>query len=453
MQKSLPEWLDWMEQIHPSEIELGLDRVYDVALRLGLAPLDAGGARDAFSEPSLRVATNIIVVAGTNGKGSTIATLQHLCEHAGLSTCVYTSPHFEHYSERFEFDGNPVSDTELCSVLAQIEFARGSTALTFFEFSTLAALLLCRQRKPDVAILEVGLGGRLDAINIVPADIAVITQIDLDHQDWLGDTRELIGAEKAGILRPGIKFVCADLSPPSSIRELARTLQADSYFLSEDFEISRRTDRLEWHSKKSAAFVFHDPGLHPSSIAAALQVLELLTQESVTKEATSKFNVLALPGRQQALSHAGVSVLLDVAHNPAATIHLRNCMQRSQMGQAIDSTADGAKEIRANRTLAVFAVMADKDWQTMVSLISDVIDGWFLAELPGNQRAEANKAIEAYLKIDSPAVSTASCSSVDTAIKSALSEAQPGDNLVVFGSFFTVAAALKYFKLVGSLDG
>ena len=437
-----------MELLHPSEIELGLDRVFDVALRLGLAPLDAGGAQKVLSAPSQKVATNIIVVAGTNGKGSAIATLQNLCQRSGLSTFVYTSPHFEHYSERFEFDGNPVSDTELCSVLAQIDLARSNTALTFFEFSTLAALLLCHERKPDVAILEVGLGGRLDAINIVPADIAVITQIDLDHQDWLGDSRELIGAEKAGILRPDIKFVCADLSPPQSIRAIASTLSTESYFLGDNFAISQLPGHLEWHSARSTAFAFHDPGLHPSSVAAALQVFELLIQERVTEEMTLDFDSLSLPGRQQALCHRGVSVLLDVAHNPAATKHLRSSLEAR-----LDRTTTNEANNRAGRTLAVFAVMADKDWQQMVHIISDVIEGWFLAELPGNRRAQASMAIEDYVKNDCSAVSTATCPSVSNAIETALADAQPGDSLVVFGSFFTVAAALRYFKLVGSLDG
>lgn len=455
MRRSLNTWLAWMEEIHPAEIELGLDRVFEVARTLGIAPLDCGAQIDTLSSQNSRLATHIVVVAGTNGKGSTIATLQNLVQRAGLTALVYTSPHFENYTERFELNGQPIDELLLCDVLEQIEAARGATPLTFFEYSTLAALQLCMDHRPDVAILEVGLGGRLDAINIVPADLAIITQIDLDHQDWLGETRELIGAEKAGILRSGGQFICADHEPTNSIKDKAIELSVDAFYLGSDFDLQRSGRALSWQSNRyeTGAVVCPDPGLHLSSVAAALKAFEEIQQKTITPDDLSGLATLSLKGRQQQLVCANRLVMMDVAHNPAAVAHLRTSLQGLTHWPSAAAKSLNHGDIGDGRSIAVFAVMADKAWPEMVELISDVIDQWFLAELPGNQRAASNETIESYLQQQYPETPSTRVGSVAMALDRALAAATTQDRIIVFGSFFTVAAALAHIRSLGDYDG
>src|SRR5690606_5945833 len=219
---SLQAWLKWLEQCHPTEIDLGLARIHQVAERLQL----------------LTPAARVITVAGTNGKGSCVAAVAALLRAAGLRVGVYTSPHLRRYNERIAVDNEFASDSEICAAFAAIAAACNGISLTYFEYGTLAALEIFRQRKVEVMVLEVGLGGRLDAVNILAADFAVITSIDLDHQDWLGNDREAIGAEKAGIVRAGRPLVCADPSPPASIRAAALTVGAPYYGINETFGFS-----------------------------------------------------------------------------------------------------------------------------------------------------------------------------------------------------------------------
>lgn len=413
-----------------------------VAKRLHLAPIDSGDGLQATqntSDHAKPIADKIVVVAGTNGKGSSVAALEQLLLEADNRVGVYTSPHFHHYNERFRINGVEAADAEICAALHNVERARADTALTYFEFSTLVALVLFSAAQLDVAILEIGLGGRLDAVNTVCADVALITRIDLDHQDWLGDTRELIGAEKAGILRNNCVFVCADVDPPASIVDIASVKCANSYFIGDHFTVSP-SSVSQGFDLTTAAGISHllpDIGLHPASLAAAVQVAELLGFALDSASVTGVLSRLSLAGRQQLLSLAGYSVLLDVAHNPSAVTHLRT------------SFRPGARFAHANRTVAVFAVMADKEWAEMVDIIHDVIDHWFLAKLPGNDRAQSPQEIADYLRKIGQA--GAQCvDDVGIGVDSALLKVQQLSTdgspaqVVVFGSFFTVAAAMQH---------
>lgn len=491
--QTLADWLEWIERTHTSEIELGLDRVTEVARRLNIKPVDGNGLIQAENNTPIaasgqlamataeNIAENIVVVAGTNGKGTTVSVLEQLLCDAGRTVGVYTSPHFHHYNERFRINQHEVEDQQLIAALEVVEAARAETPLTYFEFSTLAALQLFSAQPLDVVILEVGLGGRLDAVNIVPADIAVVTRIDLDHQGWLGDTRELIGAEKAGVLRDQIQLVCSDREPTESIHAAARKNRAAAYFLGLDFDISKAADTpaeseantntrdkkqragtrdlgLSWRSIAGETLNLPPSNLHPDSIAAALTVAELL---SLPLQACSVGNSLAqlrLAGRMQSFKLDSASVLVDVAHNPAAVEHLRSVLI----------------EQRPQRCLAVFAVMADKEWRSMVDIINDVIDDWFLAELPGNQRAERAVNVAEHLQSDQTGLTVnihpdpaQALAAARKAVPCRMAEqidsrtAQPADSrsteladtlIIVFGSFFTVAPALDYLHSVSAVE-
>ncbi len=349
---------------------------------------------------------------------------------AGYSVGAYTSPHFIRYNERFRINGKPASDSILLPALQSVEEARGKTALTYFEFSTLAALQLFADNDLDFALLEVGLGGRLDAVNIVRPDLAIITRVDLDHQDWLGSTREAIGAEKAGILRAHCPLVCADRDPPDSVRKRAAGLglAPSAYYLGEDFNISEAADASHWlwKSKDQASYFLPRNTLHPDSVAAAIQACHLLTADCSEAGIAASMRRMQLTGRMQYLKIGAVQMLLDVAHNPSAAEHLVDEIRR--IG-------------RASRVYAVFAVMADKDWRTMLTIINDAIDAWFLAELPGNDRAEAPGRIAEVLASQGGRV--AKCGGTVAAnVSAAARQATAADLIVVFGSFFTVAQAI-----------
>ncbi|MFK7734249.1 MAG: folylpolyglutamate synthase/dihydrofolate synthase family protein [Pseudomonadales bacterium] len=385
-----------------------------------------------------QIADKIVVVAGTNGKGSSVAALEQLLIDSGKRVGVYTSPHFKHYNERFRIAGIDASDQSICAALHKVEHAREDIALTYFEFSTLVALELFAEASLDVAILEVGLGGRLDAVNIVHADVALITRIDLDHQDWLGDTRELIGAEKAGVLREGILFVCADIDPPVSIVEIAENLSVSCHLIGEHFTVSQATQGFTMRTAAGADHAMPDIGLHPASMAAAVQTAELLGLSPSRASVASSLAQVSLPGRQQLIYLGGQAMLLDVAHNPSAVTHLRASFET------------GARLSKANRTLAVFSVMADKDWSEMVDIIHDVIDEWFLAKLPGNERAEAPQVIADYVQKKGQGQLAQCVDDVAKGLDSALLKAQQMSadgmtiQVLVFGSFFTVAAAMEH---------
>lgn len=411
---SLTAWLGWLEQNHPKEIDLGLDRTRQVAERLNLLT------------PSAKVVT----VAGTNGKGSCVTATAGLLRAAGQSVGVYTSPHLLRYNERIQIDGQPVSDELICAAFEEIADAAAEISLTYFEYGTLAALLIFTQQAVDVMVLEVGLGGRLDAVNIIDADVAVITSIALDHQDWLGDNREDIGREKAGILRVGQYFVCADEQPPVSIVDIAQKLNTQACYLGREFSYQLDGDRWHWQGsdKFKSLVTFADmalPHLPLPSLAASLQVVQWFGLQLTAVQVEQTLLSLELPGRFQKLIYQGRELVLDVAHNPAATHYFAKRLQ-----------ADPAQ----GRTLAIVAMMADKDRRASLANLVDQVDDWNLLDLTPLSRAATPDVLAEDLA--SLSVTVGERGAAQDLLAKLLSKSGQDDRILVFGSFFTVAAVL-----------
>lgn len=413
---SLSAWLERLEALHPREIELGLARVSEVARRLGLLP----------------VAVPVITVAGTNGKGSTVAVLEAVAGAAGQVTGVYTSPHLLRFNERIRVQGVEAGDADIVAALQQIEDARAEISLTYFEFATLASLLIFRQRGVSLVILEVGLGGRLDAVNMVDAAVAIITSIALDHQDWLGDNLDAIAREKAGILRADRPAVIVERTPPAGLVAAVAASAAEALWLGQDFACRALADGCELQLALPGGGhrqlrLLSSPALLPENICAALQALELLGLGVPEPELQEVLRTVQPAGRRQRLAVAEVEYVLDVAHNPAAVIKLREFLDASHC---------------KGRVICVFSAMADKDIPGMLDAIYDHFDGWFLADQPSNPRAARAEDIAALLRQRGQQMI-----SVSRNLRQALSRARSllvaGDRLVVFGSFHTVAAALS----------
>ncbi len=304
--KSLDQWLALLERRHPVEIELGLDRISRVAARLHIGT----------------VATHTVLVAGTNGKGSCVRAIEALARANGLRVATYTSPHILRYNERVRIDGREVADADLCRAFERIDAERGDVPLTYFEVGTLAALLVMAEHPLDLAVLEVGLGGRFDAVNIVDGDIAVITAIAIDHEHWLGGEREIIAREKAGIARAGKPVVCADGEPPQSLRHCLEELGCDSYYLGTDFALDARPAVTSLRVTAADGGIASFEGLPAlslpaPSVAAAVQVMALLDKLPAETRLAKALSGLRLGGRFQRLAYRGRDVVLDVAHNPA----------------------------------------------------------------------------------------------------------------------------------------
>jgi dihydrofolate synthase/folylpolyglutamate synthase len=412
---TLEEWLNWQETLHPEEIKLGLDRVSQVLARL------------EFSQPNFIVVT----VAGTNGKGSSVAMLQSILLEAGYRVGTYTSPHLQRYNERIQINGQAVDDDALCEAFERIDQARGEILLTYFEFGTLAAIDIFQRSGIDIAILEVGLGGRLDAVNILDADVALITSIDIDHEKWLGSDRESIAREKAGILRAGKVAVCADPDTPRALVEMAQQLGATLYCLGRDFKIEMVPDGWYWQGVNGQKQLLPRPALigdfQINNAAGTLSVLEQLQEnfpelgspgDEVIRRGLSK---VSLPGRFQVIDDQPVKIL-DVAHNPqGAKVLAENLARFPCSGQ----------------TRAVFAMMADKDIPAVIETMSGLVDSWYLASLPVPRAATARQ-LDDFLG----GQKTQIFDDVRVALRTAVNDSDPDDRIVVFGSFYTVAAAL-----------
>lgn len=416
---NLSAWLDYIGSVHLSEIELGLDRIRQVAKRLGLH----------------RPAPTVITVAGTNGKGSVVASLETVLAKAAYRTGTYTSPHIHRFNERIRIGQQEVSDARIVKALAAIDSARAEVSLSYFEFATLAALLLFQQERLDVAILEVGLGGRLDAVNLVDPDFTVITSIDLDHQEWLGNDRETIALEKAGILRENVPFVCADPDPPASLLRTGQALQCTVYLLNREFGVRQDESGFNWYGQDGSggelgATFTQRPLLLLHNIAAALQLTRLLPQQTDLQASALALQDLSLPGRQEWCHdiRSGRSVLLDVAHNPAATKQLA-----SSVANWRQNAEPGAKLI------AVVAVMADKDIQDMARNLESSTDIWYIAEL-AVPRGLGVEQLEKQLGASGFSCPLKRFSSVLEAYESACADSGEHDLIVITGSFLTVAA-------------
>lgn len=414
---SLDAWLKRLEQLHPSTIDLGLDRVRRVREMLGLAP----------DFP-------LIVVGGTNGKGSTCAYLEAILGAAGYKTGLYSSPHLLRYNERVRIAGKEASDAELVAAFERVDAARGDVSLTYFEFGTLGAMLRFIDAGIDVAILEVGLGGRLDAVNVFDADVAVVTSVDLDHMDYLGDSREKIGLEKAGIYRAGRPAICVDPAPPESLLAHARRIGADLRCVDRDFFAQREGHRWRYRGLDTHWADLPLPGMTGAcqlrNASGALAALDALQDRLPVNEATIRQGLAAtrIAGRFQYIGHSP-AVILDVAHNPEAARALAATLR----GQRIDG-----------RTLAVVGMLADKDAAGVFAALRDEIDAWWTCT-PASPRAQDARALAAILRRqvgEAPSIRVQP--DVCSALAAARSAAREDDRILVFGSFYTVAAVLDH---------
>lgn len=422
---TLPDWLAMLETRHSEmQINMGLDRVQAVKARLQLA----------FACP-------VIMVAGTNGKGSTCAMLESVLLRAGYKVGLYIKPHFLDFNERARVLGDMASDAQLVASFNAVEAVRGDTALTYFEFTTLAILHLLSHAQLDVAILEVGLGGRLDAVNVIDADVAIVTSVDIDHTDYLGDTREAIGFEKAGIFRAGKAAICSDPVPPQSLIDHAAAIGADLWLMGRDFNYSgdkqqwnyggreQRRNSLAYPSLRGANQI-----LNATAVLAALEVLKLKLPVGAQEVRTGLVTV-ELPGRFQVLP-GRPSVILDVAHNPHAA---------SALNQNLGNMGFHPY------TYAVFGSMHDKDIDGVLAAMSEHVDHWCLATLPSPRAATASElAAKVQIMLEGkPDGGDHTVSVFDDpaqAFANAMSRAGENDRIVVFGSFLTVAGVMKARK-------
>jgi dihydrofolate synthase/folylpolyglutamate synthase len=423
--KTLSDWLAYCERLHPKSIDMGLERVGAVARRMGLA----------FACP-------IITVAGTNGKGSTCAMLEAILLQAGYRTGVYTSPHLVHFEERCRVRGDIVNATDLIACFARVEAARTKNdheiSLSYFEFTTLAILQLLADAPLDVVILEVGLGGRLDAVNILDADCAVITSIDLDHMELLGTDRESIGLEKAGIMRAGKPVVVSDPVPPQSILDHASEVGADLWRLGRDFNFSGDKQQWSWAASKDKGGRRYAGLAYPAlrganQLVNASGVLAALTalreRLPVTAQAVRVgLSMVELPGRFQIIP-GQPTLVLDVAHNPHSVAALTENLDAMGFYPC---------------THAVFGAMADKDLALMLARVGPLVDKWYFTDLP-TARAASGEALRAKWEAvkTRPEVTANAYKSPELALQAAVKAADPADRIVVFGSFFTVGGILK----------
>ncbi|WP_254461452.1 bifunctional tetrahydrofolate synthase/dihydrofolate synthase [Xanthomonas sacchari] len=417
---TLPEWLAYIERQHPQDIAMGLERVRAVAARMRLT----------------RPARHVITVGGTNGKGSTVAFVEAIARAAGWRVGSYTSPHLLRYNERVRIDGEEASDADLVSAFAAVEAARGDTALTYFEYGTLAALWLFQQAKLELAVLEVGLGGRLDAVNLVDADVAVITTVDIDHTDWLGSDREAIGTEKAGIARPWKPLVLGEIDPPSSVLRRAYAIGANALRAGSDF-FHEPIDAERWRWRDvGTELQLPLPQLRApvqrANAATAIAALRALRRSLPRHAYAEGIAAARLRGRLQPCVRDGVEVLVDVGHNPQAARELAAALQAQPV---------------AGRTHAVFAALADKDAAGVVAALAAQVDAWHLAGL-GGSRGQSGAQLRARLA-DTAAAEADLAESVAQALQSALAQARPGDRVLVFGSFHTAGEALHWLHSAG----
>jgi len=411
-QLSLEMWLARIEAGHPTEIDMGLERVAQVA-----KSMDIG-----FS------GTKVITVAGTNGKGSTTTLLDAILRASGARTGVFTSPHFLHYNERIQIQGEPVSDAAICDAFSYIDQCRKDISLTYFEFGTLAALQIFNKAELDYVILEVGLGGRLDAVNIIDADAAILTSVALDHTDWLGDTLEKIGYEKAGVFRAGKPAVCGLAQPPASVIEHAGAIGAELYRRGVDFDLVHEGDLWSWHGQDAQGETLSyehlpRPNLPLANAPSVLQTLALVAPE-VGISAIKKGLVEAqMMGRMQRERLGQSPMILDVAHNPEAASYLATRIQDLQI---------------AGKVRLILGMLGDKDREAVIAALAPVVDEWHLVSLQG-PRASTAEQLQSYLS-----QTALHYANVAEALDRLSGSTQAEDLVLVCGSFLTVTEALEW---------
>lgn len=415
MPADLDGWLSHLERLHPKSIALGLDRVQQVRLRMGLVP----------DFP-------VVTVAGTNGKGSTCAMLERILTEAGYRVGCYTSPHLLRYNERVRIHCHEAEDSQLCRAFAAVEAARGDIALTYFEFGTLAAVWLFAEAGIDVAVLEIGLGGRLDAVNVFDPDCAIVTSIALDHMDYLGNSRDNIGLEKAGIYRPGVPALCGDADPPASIPQAARSVGADYRQIGRDFGYEVVDDGWIFRSDGRRSETLPLPALsgafqldNACCVLEALQVLADRLPVSLEQMRAGLAHV-ELSGRFQLLRN-NPQIVVDVAHNPHAARGLAGNLGKNKV---------------SGRTVAVFAMLADKDMAGVVEAVHGEIDEWLVAGIDQPRGATASH-LAGIVRLHAHGRVVAEFDRVTDALAHACRSTVENDRIVAFGSFYTVADVLR----------
>ncbi len=421
----LAEWLELLEQRHPCEIDMGVERVATVWQRYKASQSLTGEVGKS----------KVITVAGTNGKGSCVASMQAILLANDYSVGSFTSPHFHTYNERICINGSPVADHVIVAAFESIEQLREEISLTYFEFNTLAALIIFSHSDLDMVLLEVGLGGRLDAANIINCDVAVLTSIDLDHQQWLGDTRTKIAKEKLGIARADRPLIIGEKNYPNGFDKLVQDTQAKPLWLGKDFDFTENNQSFSIRPngiKKNSDFITLDKlsnkGLLAVNKTLALQALVSVGFSLHANKCRSALNSVSVLGRQQRITFKSVPIILDVAHNPAAAAVLADKL-RSEQG----------------KTIAVASVLEDKDWPSMVSQLKSEVDNWHIAELTGISRAAKGQSLLKLLY--NTGIEAVLSESVEQAFQSAVSEAGKTGKVVVFGSFHTVAKVLDFISM------
>ncbi len=417
---NLAEWLHRVESLHPSEIDLGLARIAQVSRQMKLPA----------------IAKKVITVAGTNGKGSTVCMLSTILAAAGYKVGAYTSPHLVNYNERVRINGKPVSDESLCEAFERVDAARQDVSLTYFEFGALTAFDVFSRSDLDVAVLEVGLGGRLDAVNLIDPDVAVLTTIALDHTDWLGETREEIGVEKAGIFRAGAPAICGETDLPLTVINHAQALSADLMRRGEVYDFIKHADEhiegmqvWDWSGSRGHETISFQnlpiPSLPLVNAATTLQALHQLKMDIPEQAIREGLMSASLPGRYQRIDKP-VPMLLDVAHNPEAAAYLVERLK---------------EEKHSGRFYALLGMLSDKDSDEVLNIMQPVIDEWAVCDL-ATPRAIAATALQAKLaELGDRNVKTYATPSM--ALDDLVTRVGNDDLLIVFGSFFTVGAVLE----------
>ncbi len=416
--RTLSDWLDYIKTVHSAPIEMGLERILAVKQRL-----------------NIEINFPLITVAGTNGKGSTCALLEAIWRAAGYSTGMFTSPHLLRYNERIQIDGQQASDSQLCAAFAEIDAARNDISLTYFEFSTLAALILFKKRGVQIAILEVGLGGRLDAVNVFDCDCAIITSIGIDHVHYLGNTRDAIGYEKAGVVRAQKPLVCGDPDPPASVISYANKIGAPLRLVNRDFGFNKQASGWDFWHLHTSYFALPYPALFGEfqlyNASAALAAINELNTRLPLNIADIRQGLLSVawPGRFQ-VKPGRPMVILDVAHNPLAA---------TALSAALNSAPP------AQKTYAVFGMLKDKDISAVIETMAKHVDVWLLTELATPRAARASD-LRRLLAQYSPTVHLQIFPSPLAAYTEACRVATENDRILIFGSFYTVAPILELIQ-------
>lgn len=414
---TLDEWLSYLESMHPTEIDLGLDRIKQVADRLSLFPL----------------AREVIMVAGTNGKGTTCAYIESYASQLGKSSGVYSSPHLIRFNERIRIRNEEVGDQPLLKAFECVEAARKEISLTYFEFTTLAAFWLFKQADLDVAILEVGLGGRLDAVNIVDADVSVVTSIGIDHESWLGSDIDVIGFEKAGIFRSGRPAVFGASDGPASVGAHATQIGAEFYQAGNAYQFDPAGGHWTWSMKNGSSLVgLSYPGFPVQNVAAALCAMATLNWSLNRETANRAVEQVSIRGRMEAFEFNGVEGWLDVAHNPQAAAYLAEQLTHKNLSR---------------KPVAIIGCMSDKDISGVIKQLESVFDRWLCIDLPIDRALSSSELKDKLINCGQAATAFSDFQQAfETVAEETRNSPEETRKVVVLGSFFTVAEAISYYE-------